>query len=149
MKPTKTWIVVTDGGGMRVFLNDGPGHGVSELEELARSNAVKPARDVNADKPGRVFDRGGEGRHAMEPEVDVKEHERQTFMKEVAEFLSKEAHKGSYDRLILVAPPKSLGDLRRKLAKPAAEKISAELSKDLIHLEARELAGHLGDVLAV
>ena len=50
-----------------------------------------------------------------------------------------------FDRLVLVAPPKALGDLRAELPKHAQERVTHELPKDLVHLDGQGLAQHLTD----
>lgn len=61
-----------------------------------------------------------------------------------------EAHKRhAFDRLILIAPPAMLGDLRGAMPKDLEGTIHGELSKDLTHADKRELEGHLADMIAV
>ena len=54
-----------------------------------------------------------------------------------------------YDRIILVAPPATLGALRQSIAKDVADKIHGELAKDLTHTPNDELHNHLKDLIAV
>jgi protein required for attachment to host cells len=102
-----------------------------------------------ADRPGRTFDSAGHGRHAMEPPTDPKRVEQHAFFTEVAERLEAAARGGKFDRLVLVAEPRALGELRRLLAPAVAAKVSAELDKDLTHLPPAEIGERLGGVLAV
>lgn len=149
MKPVKTWIVVADAARTRVFLNDGPGRGLSEIPEKSREEDLKETRDINSDKPGRAFDSGGQGRHAMEPPTDPKRHAKARAAKDLACMLADAHRKQAFDRLILIAPPAMLGDLRGALPKMLEGALHGELSKDLTHADARELEGHLADMLAV
>jgi protein required for attachment to host cells len=52
-----------------------------------------------------------------------------------------------YDKLILVAPPVTLGDLRDALAKSVHARVIAEVAQDLIKVPASRLPTHLVDVL--
>jgi protein required for attachment to host cells len=149
LKPVRTWILVADGARARVFQNEGPGRGIAELPEHTREIDLKPSRDINADKPGRAFDSGGQGRHAMEPPTDAKRHEKQTFHAELAGLLKKALDAGRYDRVVLVAAPATLGDLRASLDKTVLAVVHGELAKNLTQVPAHELPGHLGEVLAV
>lgn len=149
MKPIKTWIIVADGSGMRVFVNDGPGHGLSEVAGKARKTDPKPSGDIDADKPGRSFDSKGRGRHAMEPPTDSSRHAKRVFASEIADALEKEQRAKAFDRLVLVAAPSMLGDLRAALPESVQKAIYHELAKDLTHLNERDLAGHLDDILAL
>ncbi len=149
MKPTRSWIVIADGAQARILENQGPGKGLVRLPEEDMQKTLPPSRDIAADKPGRSHDRMGPGRHAMEPPTDAHREEKRRFADLLAGHINDAAQKRSYDRLVLVAPPKTLGDLRQALSKEAASKLDGELSKDLTKVPDHELAGHLGDVIAL
>ncbi|MCK5168087.1 MAG: host attachment protein, partial [Rhodospirillaceae bacterium] len=52
-----------------------------------------------------------------------------------------------FDALVLVAPAKTLGELRKKLNPNVKGKVTAELDKDLTHLNLHDLGPHLTDVI--
>ncbi|TIP69350.1 MAG: Host attachment protein, partial [Mesorhizobium sp.] len=56
---------------------------------------------------------------------------KERFADEVAERLYKLAHRGAFKEMVLIAPPQVLGDMRRKLHKEVAEKITVEIPKTL------------------
>ncbi|GBE44137.1 MAG TPA: host attachment protein [Rhizobiales bacterium] len=149
MKPTKTCILVADGARARVYLNDGPGHGISELKQYAREIDLKASRDIDADRPGRTFDSGGQGRHAKEKPTDSQRHAKDEFARELAETINAAITAGEFDRLVLVAPPATLGDLRQHLSKQSAGKIHGEIAKNLTQAGDEEILAQLGSVLAV
>ena len=149
MKPTRSWIVIADGAQARILENTGPGKGLIPLPAEDMHQTLRPSRDIDADRPGRTHDRMGPGRHAMEPPSDSHREEKRHFATELAGHLNAAVLKHSYDRLVLVAPAKTLGDLRQALSKEAAAKVDGELSKDLIKIPDQELAQHLGTVIAL
>ncbi len=149
MKPIKTCILVADGAHARVYLNDGPGHGISEMKAYARDIDLKASRDIDADRPGRAFDSGGEGRHAMESPTDSKRHAKDEFARALAEKINAAMTAGDFDRLVLVAAPATLGDLRQHLSKQSSDNIHGEIAKDLTHANDREILAQVGSVLAV
>ena len=53
------------------------------------------------------------------------------FADEMAEILYRQAHKGRFDKIVLVAPPKTLGELRQKLHKAVADRVIGEIPKTL------------------
>jgi protein required for attachment to host cells len=53
------------------------------------------------------------------------------FATDVAEVLYKKAHEHNFEHLIVVAPPKTLGTMRSAFRKEVAQKITAEIPKDL------------------
>lgn len=150
MKPVRTCVVVADGARARFLLNEGPGKGLKHtplFEDLHQE--LPPNREIVTDKPGRSADPGGATRHGFAPKKDWHEFEKERFAHQVARLLDKGRSEGGYDRLILVAPPKTLGSLREELPKQTREMVSAELDKDLTHLDLKALESHLGEVLAV
>lgn len=148
MKPVRTWIIVADSARARIFENTGPGKGISELEEHALEVELKPSGDIDADRPGRSFDSAGQGRHAMEPTTDANRQAKKQIVGEIAALLEKSYQRKSYDRLVLVAPPATLGDLRQGLGKTLSGVVYGELAKDLTKLAKDDIVGHLEEILA-
>jgi len=149
VKPIKTCILVADGAHARAFLNDGPGHGISELSEYAANIDLKASRDIDADRPGRTFDSGGQGRHAMESPTDSQRHVKDEFARTLAEKINAAITAGTFDRLVLVAPPATLGDLRQHLSKQSIQNIHGELARNLTQANETDILVQLGSVLAV
>jgi protein required for attachment to host cells len=147
MKAVRTWILIADSERARVLQNNGPGHGLAAIDDMSFSTPHLEARDIMADRPGRSFDSTGHTRHAMEYSSDPKRLHEITFMKSVADALA--ANAGRYDRLILVAAPRALGDLRQALAKQVHDKVTADLDKDLTNIPEAKLAEHLASVIAL
>jgi len=149
MKPIRTWILIADGARARIVANTGPGRGVEQIDNLDFRGDSRPTRDLDDDRPGRTFSSAGPGSHALEPPDDAHDQHKRNFQRKIADFLHNALESGSYDRLVIVAAPRALGDLRPALSSAVSDKISAELPKDLTHVRNDELAPYLADVLAV
>ena len=149
MKPVKTWIVLADGARARVLLNGGPNKGLSEVLTAQSETARLAGRDLMADGQGRVFDSAGQGRHAVEPKTDAKTIEEEKFLRDVVRILERGAQDGEYDRLVLCAAPRALGELRALLPKAVQDKIAAELPKDLTNTPIGQVPRSLESVLPV
>lgn len=149
MKPNVTWILIANGARGRVLRHAGPGSGLSEVDGLEFSQEPKRAQDIMADKPGRSFASAGHGRSAMEPRTDPVEKREADFVKRLAAFLDAEREAGSFDRLVLVAPPIALGALRASLNPHLAAMVIADLNKDLTKVPNNEMGKHLDGVLAI
>ena len=145
MKPTTTWIVIANGARARVVQNNGPAKGIEALVDLVFEGDHSASSEVMADKPGRTFDSVGSSRHAMEPSTDPHEALKTQFAKRIADVLDNRID--SYDRMILVAPPATLGLLRKSLSDAVADKVTGELGKDLTHLPNIDLPAHLRDLV--
>ena len=144
-KRKTSWIIVADGSQARILANDGPGTGLSLVSAHEALQARAHTAELGSDRPGRSFDSATPARHAMEPRVDWQRQEKDRFIARLAENIG--AARERFDRLVLVAPPRTMGELHRRLDEHTKSKIAGELQKDLTWVALPELAPHLGDVL--
>lgn len=149
MKSKRTWILLADGAHARVYMNIGVGKGLKPIPDGTFDEPILPARDTGADKPGRAYDRSGKGRHSLQAKTDPHSQSKVDFAKRLATFLDTTQADGRFDRLILVAPPEMLGDLRSAISEPVRQLVYGELAKDLVHLNEPELSAHLTELLAL
>jgi protein required for attachment to host cells len=150
MKKTVTYILVADGARARLYLNDGVGKGLQPVSGAThKADLHHHDRDILTDKPGRAFSSVSSGRSAMEPPTDWHRFEKHKFAREMARVLDAAAANRAFDRLILIAPPATLGDLRTELSEATRKMVTAELPKDLTRHAEQELPQHLASVLAV
>lgn len=144
-----TWILVADGARAHIVAHQGPGKGLEAVLSLENANSRTATRDLGADRPGRVHESADSARHSMAPRVDWHSYEKHLFAKSMAKRLDQAALEKKFDRLILVAPPHTLGELRAALHKQTREKVSAELNKDLTNMSVQDLSAPLSEILAV
>lgn len=69
--------------------------------------------------------------------------------KELAAFLDQAARQDAFDRLVLIADPKTLGKIRQCLSEAVNQKINATLDKDLTHLNKQQLTEYLDKIIWV
>jgi protein required for attachment to host cells len=143
---TTTWILVAHRGGARLFENAGPGKGMQLIEDIPHPEGRLKSGEINADKPGRAFDSFSR-RHGMSQENDASDHVSRTFAKRLCDKLGKARAGNQFGRLVLVAEPRLLGELRGALDKHTAALVSATLDKDLLGVENRDLPRHLDGVV--
>lgn len=148
-KPVKTWIVVADAARARFIEQAARNEPLTVVEEREHGASRALSSEIASDGPGRTFDSAGQGRHAMEPPTDPQRHEKTKFARELAEAINHAAKSHRFDRLIVACPAQMLGELRRALDKPAAERIAAEVSKDLSKLSLHELVPHFSEHVTV
>lgn len=147
MRPTRTWILLADGAQARFLENLGPGKGLQELSPNRVEYPHPPNREIDSDRPGRVQDRAGPGRHAMEPHTEPHDKMKLDFAKSLADGVNAAEQDGQFDRLIVAAPAKVLGELRHKLSKTVQGKLLREVDKDLIGADDKQLAKQFADDL--
>ena len=83
----------------------------------------------------------------MQPPTDPHRHEERAFAHEVAAVLAAACARGAFHNLIVVAPPKALGDLRAEFSDTVRKRIIAEVPKDLTKVTVRDLPAYLREVL--
>ena len=149
IKKVTTWVVVADGRRARVLANDGPGRGLAEVPGGTFEGPNRRDGEIASDRPGRSFDSHGQGRHAMEPDTAAGRHEHREFARSVATWLDDPKRRDRYDRLAVVAAPRTLGDLRELLPAGARAKVVCELDKDLVAATPDAIADALGDRIAL
>lgn len=129
--PHKSFVVVADGEKMLFFRNEGDAEFPKLEVERKREQDNPPTREQKTDEAGRTFDAsGGAGRSAYE-ETDYHQLEEARFAAETAELLKKRALRNDFENLIIVAPPRTLGELRKHYHKEVEKRLVGEIAKDL------------------
>jgi len=145
-KHIRTWIVVADGARARFLTASEDGSKLipaRDTDMVAPMNR-RPARDLKTDKPGRSYSSSRSGvRHALEPPHDYHKLEKHLFSAALAKALQEASEGKAFDRLVLVAPRRSLGELRGLLSDQVKKQIDQEIAKDLTNETAARLWRHL------
>lgn len=128
--PNASLVVVTDGEKMLFFRNEGSALKPSLTIEAKREQDNPPNRDQKSDDAGRGIQGVGNGRSAYE-ETDFHQLEEDRFAADTAGLLRKRALGNEFESLIVVAPPRMLGALRKHYHKEVERRLVGEISKDL------------------
>jgi protein required for attachment to host cells len=147
MKPIRTWVLIADGARARILENDGPGHGLKAVEGMVFSGDHAATHDLVSDREGRSQSSHGSGRSAIEARSDPHRELKAKFAQHLADILDREADAKSFHRLIIVAPPATLGDLRSLISEKVRSKITGEAAQDLTKLPNSEVGTHIKDIL--
>jgi protein required for attachment to host cells len=142
MKQARIWYVIADGGRARFVERDDAGAYRTVLSFVA-ADLHKRSSDLGRDRPARVNESANVARHAVEPRRDLHEAAKQDFIALVAEEIEAEHGRDRFDRLMLVAPPGVLTELKQKLSKPLVQIVVQDLQKDLTKVPDHDLAAHL------
>ena len=147
MTATTTWYLIVDGSRARVYQRMKPSGPLTEVPGYRLDEPVPRSRDIDADRPGTTMVTGGGMRHAYSPHADAHREAKRQHIRRVVAALEDSCQAKAFDRLVLVAPPQALGDLRHALSADLAGKVVAEIDKDLTRATASDLAGHLAGVI--
>jgi protein required for attachment to host cells len=82
-------------------------------------------------------------RHALSPHTDPKEDRRHNFARAIVKKLHEAFDGNGFVNLILIAPPKVLGDLRAELDENLKRAVIVEAAKELCHASESELENYL------
>jgi protein required for attachment to host cells len=145
MKPIRTWVLIADAARARVFEARGKGHGLTIVQDMSLDAELAPSRDLGADRPGRSFESVGSTRHAMESPSDPHRELKRRFARRIAEAVEERRAAKSFDRLVLIAPAVTMGDLRAALTEGVKATVTAEVVADLTNTPMGELPAHLAD----
>jgi len=136
--PHDALVLVGDGERALFFRNHGSQQDPELTVEAVLQQENPATRDQGTDRPGRLA--GGDGtsasakrgvqRSAVE-DTDWHQLGEDRFTKNIADALYQLAHANHFERLIIVAPPRVLGTLRKALHKEVLDRIQAEVPKEL------------------
>ena len=155
--PHDAFILVADGRKMLFFRNEGDGEYPHLVVEHAEARPNPSDAEQKTDTAGRASSEWGGGsqsspsqqspvsgssvsrgqggqfaaaRSSMQ-ETDYHQMEEDRFAAETADLLKKRALAQEFESLVIVAPPKTLGELRKHYHKEVADRLIGEVDKDL------------------
>ncbi|MFV0625190.1 host attachment family protein [Sphingomonas sp. ac-8] len=116
--PKNATVAIVDGENLHLFRNSG--------DENAPSLTALPEADVS------TTNRASGSRHqSSSANPSDRQQDEDSFAAGVAEVLNKQALDGKIDALVVVAAPRTLGELRKHYHKTLEAKLVGEISKDL------------------
>lgn len=119
LKPN-TWIVIANGGTVRLLRNAGNATEVKLREEQT------PRLDQ--------LDVGPSGSQPQSSDIGEA-----TFNRQLALWLNNQALNHGFDHLVLVADPVSMGELRPQLHSEVSTRIQAEVTKDWTNMDIAQI----------
>jgi protein required for attachment to host cells len=136
--PHNAFVVVADGEKMLLFRNQGDDEfpHLVVIEEDEQQSVAN--RDLRREAPGRSFSSVGPGRSAYK-EADSRQLGEDRFAAETAAMLNRRALENEFESLIIVAPPRTLVELRKFYHDELQRRVSGELPKNLTNTPVNEI----------
>ena len=128
--PHNAAVLVADGRKMLFLRNEGDEAYPNLVVEHAEAQANPKDSDQKADAPGLSVSSAGYGRSTME-EADFHQLGEDRFASDAADLLKRRALSNDFESLIVIAPPRTLGELRKHYHSEVSARIAGELDKDL------------------
>ena len=141
--PRDGMIFVGDGRKALFLRNHGDAITPNLKVERVLSHPNPPTREQGSDRPGRAFKGAGTNRRSGMETTDWHDLEEHRFAREVADALEEVVRANGAKSLIVVAPARTLAELRRAFHDDVKKKIIAEIDKDLTKHPVGEIEKHV------
>ncbi|PZQ58606.1 MAG: Host attachment protein [Sphingomonas taxi] len=128
--PYKSVVLVADGRKLLFLRNEGDDVHPNLKVEHAEERSNPPTREQATDAAGGASSPQGASRSSVEP-TDFHQLEEDRFAADAADLLKRRALSNDYESLIVIAPPRTLGELRKHYHKEVSQRLAGELDKDL------------------
>lgn len=132
------WIVVLDGARGMVLVNEGTAlePRLALHRRFAQSNP--PAHEQGPDRPGRLNDSSGNTSAVEIPDPHQKGEDQ--FVADIVADLEKAAVAGTFDRIVIAAPPVALGVMRKAIGPEVKRRTVKEIPADYVKLPMHDIA---------
>lgn len=124
-------VLVTDGRKTLFFRNHGD---INQIDLRTEAHDERPDlddKDMKTDAPGAIGQSAGHSGRVVYEETDFKQLEEDRWAHNAAEEVNRRALANDFAALAIVAPPKTLGELRKKLHKEAEKRVVLEIAKEM------------------
>jgi protein required for attachment to host cells len=139
--------VVADSSRGKIYVQDKHGSELQEKVDMVHPGARLRGTELASDRSGRHSGAFGQGSHMFDVRTEAKDHEAESFAKEIAERLETGRTSGQFQKLVLMAPPAFLGMLREQLGGEVRKLVVEEIAKDLVTHSIDEVRDKLRHVL--
>jgi protein required for attachment to host cells len=128
--PNQALILVVDGRKM-LFLRNHGDENLLDLRTESHDEREDPKdSEIKTDAPGLSGQSYGRGKPALD-EPDYHQQGEDRWAREAADELNKRALRNEFEALAIIAPPKTLGVLRKGLHKEVERRIVLSLNKEM------------------
>lgn len=136
------WVIVADGGKALILENQGDRMFPNLRTKETFEHKDEKTSDMGTDKPGRSIQSVGSARSSMQ-QTDWHQQEEERFLARLAERLDKAVLGGEVKSIILCAPPRAIGTLRKAMSDHVRDAITAEVEKDYVKMPLDQIEKHL------
>jgi protein required for attachment to host cells len=144
--PHDAMIFVGDGQKALFLRNKGDEKFPNLIAERVFVDDNPLTHEQGTDRPGRVFKRAATNRRSGVAATDWHEIEKHRFARQVAAAMAELVRTKKVQAIIIVAPPRTLADLRQAFHTDVSSKIVAEIGKDLTKHPIADIEKHLFQV---
>jgi protein required for attachment to host cells len=132
------WLAVCDGRKALFFENAGDAEFPILKAREVMEHKLAFNRDLDTERPGRVQEMATTARSGIEP-VDHHDLEEKDFLAQVSKRLDELVAAGDVRHVIMIAPPRALGAIRKTYSAALRAAIRAEIDQDLVKMPVAEI----------
>ncbi len=140
--PQDAYVLVGDGRKALFLRNHGDEKFPNLKVERVFEHENPPTREQGTDRPGRAFASVGQRRSGTE-QTDWHDLEEQRFARTVADVFEELVRANKTKALVVVAPARTLSELRSAFHADVKARIVAEIDKDLTKHPVHEIERHV------
>ena len=137
--PHNAHVVVADGRKLLLFKNEGSPASPNLSLATHREQDSAASHDQGSDKPGTTHQSVGSARSGYE-QTDFHQQDEDHLAAVAADMLKREVLAGRIEALIVVAPPRTLGELRKYYHGEVEKRVLGEIAKDVAGRPTDEIA---------
>jgi protein required for attachment to host cells len=142
--PHDAFVFVGDGRKAIFLRNEGDEKFPNlKTEKVFEDDDNPPTHEQGTDKPGALGKAMGSGRRSTVEPADWHDLNEHRFARTVAGAIERVMRERKVPALVIVAPPRTLADLRNALHADVAARVIAEVNKDLTRHPVSEIEKHL------
>jgi protein required for attachment to host cells len=136
------WVLVCDGAKALVLENVGDEKFPDLKTREVYEQEDPKTREQGTDAPGRSIN-SIDARRSAKEQTDWHDQAEHRFLAGLADHLDAAVNSGQAKSLIVVAPPRALGVLRKAYSNNLRAVLRAEIDKDLVGLPVHQIEQHL------
>ena len=137
--PHNAHVLVIDGRKLLLFKNVGSVAAPTLSVATHREQASAATQEQGRDMPGTMHQSVGSARSGYE-QTDFHQQDEDRFAADAAEMLKREVLAGRIEALIVIAAPRTLGELRKHYHDEVAKRVLGEIAKDIAGRPTDEIA---------
>ena len=141
MKDT-VWILVANKTQAKIFRTHGPQRHLELLEEIFHPQGRLHGKEFKSDKPGTTFDSTGNHRHSVSKVDEIDEQLSHQFAQLIAKILHTKRSENEFSKLVLVAEPGFLGEIRKAIDTPTSHLVLGTINKNLLECNETEIESY-------
>ena len=139
-----TWALIANGERAKIVTNLGD-HQARQVQVIGRSQfeSTRQSSRRRTHHPAPI----GKSRLGTQPHRDPVRNRERLFIEQISEYFAEKYHQGEFDSLLVVAAPRTLGDVIKAFPEALRRVIVAQSDIDLIHLDDVDLVQALIAIL--